>query len=258
MEGLPVTCFALFVWDGKEAARYRRVCKQWRANIERVPRFARLIAWHFVKLHRIDDLRLELGTRYKQLKPKAMESALGTLILAKYDMNIQKLLLPIYNWHACIAPDAFAPPFGWTGECCYYLRDLITGDLVTVNNFYNGAPCDGIPDADWKSPFGRAYKGLSWLEQVAFPGIFTWKFIQFPFLQKGDFNLIEGVKFHRGLCFYMRFKCCGEIIIKKVTSSVLKKRKSMLNEKEKEFAREYMRRCPPDTSFPLFLDWELE
>jgi hypothetical protein len=62
------------------------------------------------------------------------------------------------------------------------------------------------PQADYKSPIERAYEGLTWLEQVAFPRTFTWKFLQFPFLQQGDFHLIKGVTFHRGSCFYLRFK----------------------------------------------------
>jgi len=258
MEGLPVTCFALFDWDSKEAARYRRVCKQWRVNIERVPRFARLIAWRFVKLDHIEHLKLELGTRYKQLQPKAMESALGALLLENHGINIQKLRMRSCNWHGCVTPDAIASRFGWSGECCYYLRDLNTGDLVVVNNFYNGAPPDAIPQADYESPIERAYEGLTWLEQVAFPGTFTWKFVQFPFLQQGDFHLIKGVTFHRGSCFYLRFKCSNQSAAKKITPLVLKKRKSMLNEKEKEFVREDMRRNLSHMGFPRFSDWELD
>jgi len=130
-----------------------------------------------------------------------MESALGALLLENHGINIQKLRTRSCNWHVCVTPDAIASRFGWSGECCYYLRDLNTGDLVVVNNFYNGAPPDAIPLADYKSPIERAYEGLTWLEQVAFPGTFTWKFVQFPFLQQGDFHLIKGVTFHRGSCF---------------------------------------------------------
>lgn len=241
MEGLPVTCFELFCWDGREAACNRRVCRKWRANIERVARLVRLMAWHFVHVPTSEGLKDEFRGNYREIQPMTMTTGIESTIMTRHGINMQRLHTDGRIWPG---PEFVAERFGWQGEGVRYLRDTASGDLLIINNFYDGSPPDAIPIANYQTPIEQAYEGLTWLERVAFPGTFTWKFIHFPAGDRYSAPVTKHVKFHRGSCFYLRFRFRGDWSARIKTSTLRSKRalKQPPNEAEKRFASEYKRR----------------
>jgi len=218
MQDLPVTCFSLFPWDGKTAARNRRVCKNWRNMINRVPRLVHYIQLHSVRLDKTSHLACELPSQYSELTERAMSQGVTSLVHDSCGVNLHKVDIgrpysPTYPLSShIISLEGLATNFGWRGECLRYLRDKTNGDLIMVNDFYNAsvykehAPktCHIVE---------RAADGLTWLEKVGFRGVFTWKFLDFPEpYTPGDepFELPAGRDFHRGASFCLKFKFRGD------------------------------------------------
>lgn len=128
---------------------------------------------------------------------------LDDILFSKHDFNGHKIVgLEGCGQHVLtmrsaqfISPDKIAEKFGASGEGLTYFTDTITGDVVTANNFYG---CRAVSMLQHNL---NRFESLHWLKEVAFPGTFDWKYVEFP---AGD-NTAYGKVFHRGTCFVIRF-----------------------------------------------------
>lgn len=181
-----------------------------------------------------------------------MSSGFDTIIFQNHGINLHKLNLE-RNWSVTyggppeyIRPEAYLTAFGWYDEEPTYFRDTESGDLLIVNNFYDGSPRNQVPDPTYLSTVERAAEGLAWLERVAFPGSFSWKFVSFERMRhlRTTCSIGPRVTLHRGSCFCIRFRFRGDWS-KRMDSKRLhgkRARSQPLNEAESRFATEYYRR----------------
>lgn len=205
MEGLPVTFFDALNIDGKTATLCRRVCTSWKHNIDRVPRLRWYIHAHYV---RVESLGEELNGALSPNKVEYVESGwfeneLTHMLRIQNGFNMYNRAFASYEAGAVSC--GILHSYGWKGEELSHLRDLETGDIMIVNNYYD-KPIDCI-ERD-------RFDGMRTLESEYFPGTFTWRFIEFPFCSVPANHYFVGgracARFHRGSCWQIVFKKMGE------------------------------------------------
>jgi hypothetical protein len=179
---LSVEIFNRFVWDGKQASICRAVCKDWRRQIDKIPRFVDAIQRHHIDVRDMKEFRAEMCGKSRKLQYITEHTAhvrLNHILWHQHNFNM-------YMIHHNVLPDIIRL-FGWDGEDEKYYVDVITGDLVINNNCY----------------FLRKDHEMHLLEDI-FKGTMTWKVIHFP-VQEQRINILGG-DYHRGTSFQVRFK----------------------------------------------------
>lgn len=238
MEGLPVTVFDRFDWDGATAACMSRVCRAWYHNIRRVSRFAKYIDLHYVRVDHAQLLLHQIDTQTEYLVQIDAVVALRKIeyIFSLHHINLNKI--PGFGY---ILSELDA--LGYRGEDIKFILNNRNGDIVIINNFYDDDNVDNI-----KPPM------LSILEKEILPGTFSWKYIRFPY-DNIVHCLRPGLWFHRGASFCVHFKAHGNrrILYDDITKDVVALRRKRNHEPLTEAERNFIEKRKRNNPVPLDL-----
>jgi hypothetical protein len=194
MEGLPVTCFDKFDFDGKDAAICSRVCKHWYMMIRRIPRFVRYMYLHYVKLKDTHLLGQEISKHgLRHISPKNAMRRLEDILHTNHQFNMNMGVSWNFQFEE-IMPCGMLRKFGWSGEGVVNYLEPKTGDILVVNDFYSGG---------FERCKTDVVDGMRFLADCVFPGTLQWKLINF---NRCESTKVFGVERHRGSCFQVRFK----------------------------------------------------
>jgi hypothetical protein len=166
-----------------------------------------MFIFHYVNVDDITHISDEILYEYRRSEHRELKSVkmsvatkLTDAILSRqhdFDANaIEKTFHEHMSiFHGSVMPHVFVSAFGWQGEGLGYFVEQTTQDVILVNNFYGYIP-------KWRDL--ERVSGMQFLQNT-FHGDITWKLIEFPFHQEGNYTLDEQ-GFHRGSCYMVRFR----------------------------------------------------
>jgi hypothetical protein len=191
--------------DGRDCARLRRVCKEFKARVDNSIESQRKIDMHFIHVQDMESLKSIISRKHEliNISESIFDSIYRDALNIQYNVNV-------YDLNACDSSRSLLNLFFCSIEGFKFYRDRNTNQIVCATNFYFNLSnkCLHVNRVYECSCVSHFADFMRLFNRVA-PGIFDFECIKFPFQQNVGAHEVASNDggYHRGTCIVLRLNC---------------------------------------------------